>query len=98
MLKSITLIIFGLMCCLSQLASADDVVSESEHKCHIQGCLVKCAYEEGEWRTVGTARNVTITIYGSGITKLILNQGLNKVQTVIMGGNGYICTIENEQD
>ena len=96
MLKHIKLAIIGSTLCLSPWAGANDLVSDTEHNCHIQGCLVKCAYKEGHWDTVGTAKKIKEKIYSSGITELMLDQGLNKSQTIIMGGDGYICSIENE--
>jgi len=91
-------IVISLLCSLSFPTNAGNLVSESEHKCKFNGCQIRCANKQGEWKTVGTAKKVKITIFSSGVTRLILDNGFDGIQTLVMGGSGYICSIENQQD
>ena len=78
MTKTTIAIISGLSFCLSQSALAEQLISETKHDCNIYGCRVKCAYKKGNWFTAGTSEAVTISIYESGMTKIELDQGMDK--------------------
>jgi len=93
----ITPIVFCLLCSLPTLSNADNIVSETEHTCKINGCNIRCANKHSEWNTVGKAKKVKITIFSSGVTRIILDNGFDGVQTLVMGGSGYICSIENQE-
>ena len=98
MKKTTIAFISGLSFCLSQSALAEQLISNTKHDCNIYGCRVKCTYKKGNWYTAGTAETVAISIYESGVTQIELDQGMDKKQTLIMGGDGYICSIENQKN
>ena len=97
-MKTTIAFICGLILCLSPLAHAENLLSETVHHCNIDGCQVKCAGKKGDWLNAGSAEKVTVSIYQGGITNIKMDQGLNRIQTLIMGGEGYICSISNQKD
>ena len=98
MKKYIGIIIGVSILYLPPIVSANNVVSETEHSCRFDRCQVRCANKRGQWITIGSAKKVKITIFSSGATKIVLDKGLDGLQTVVMGGDGYICSIENQKN
>lgn len=98
-MNKILKIIYAFFICLNPVfAYANEVATVTEHKCRIDGCRVKCAVGKDELQTIGTAKSIKIEIYKSGVTKLYLNKAIDGVQTIVMGGSGYICSIENQEN
>jgi len=78
-------------------ANAATKIEETNINCRLPGCSINCILGKRNKISFGNVDSITMTIYENGITKLLLKKHMEGNSTVVVGPDGYICSIGNQK-